>query len=365
MELGFFVFLGVFAVVLFASAVRNTKPRFFSSPNGVSTGLISVIIPFRNEEKNLPQLIQAILAQRKQPHEILFIDDHSEDNGKQLLEKAFKEMNHISSVTLPSNLQGKKQAIHFGVQNSTGDYCLTLDADVQFHPDYFQGFSSSVKSDMLIGPVVMNSASFWSRLFAFEYMLFNAFNFAFSSLYMNTASGANLLFSRKKYLELNTLGDHGFLSSGDDHFLLRDFQKANAHIEISNNLTIAVQTNSVRNWSDYFNQRIRWISKTKSKSNWKEMSIGLMLTLYLIGSYIWAISFLIQHDYSLLFGIIGLRFVIDLFVYSNYASRLGKLSLFIWYPLFFIIYPIVFTFVLIGSVFYKPRWKGRPITRKV
>jgi glycosyltransferase involved in cell wall biosynthesis len=364
MVLGFFVFLGIFSVILFASAVRTRRLHYLSTPNRDSAASISVIIPFRNEKGNLPHLIKSILEQSSYPHQIVFVDDHSDDEGIQLLERAFNGLSHISIFTLPPGYIGKKQAINLGVVHATGNYCLTLDADVIFQRDYFQSLSESVCADMLISPVVMNSTSVWSSLFAFEYMMFNAFNFMFSSLYINSASGANLLFSRKKYLELNTLKSHDFLSSGDDHFLLRDFQNADLNIKVTNEPTIAVQTKSAENWGEYFNQRIRWFSKTKSRSNIKEVTLGFVLTMYLIGSYVVSVYFLFQNEFSLLFGIIGVRFLIDLFVFSFYTSRLVKLNLFIWYPIYFGVYPFIFAFVLLGSLLYSPTWKGRPVIRK-
>ena len=364
MIIAFFIFLGMFAVVLFIGSAKQrygSKAKESIDSNEV---LLSVIIPFRNEEANLPKLIESINKQSFSPHEILFIDDHSEDKGEQLLQKAFSGEKYVSIISLPATVKGKKNAIDIGVRTATGNYCLTLDADVEFSEDYLKSMSKYSNSDMIIAPVIMLSNSLWSHLFAFEYMLFNAFNYTFSSFYINSASGANLFFSREKYLVFNTLSRHESLASGDDHFLLRDFQQNNAKITLSNQLEHAVYSRSTDSWQEYFNQRIRWISKTKIKSNWKERSVGALLMFYLIGSYALAISLLVQEEYNLFFGVLGLRFLIDLFVYSNYTARLGTLKLFILYPVFFALYPILFVSVLIGSLIYQPKWKGRPIVKK-
>ena len=42
---------------------------------------ITVIIPFRNEKNNLEKVIKSLDAQRIKPERILFINDHSEDEG--------------------------------------------------------------------------------------------------------------------------------------------------------------------------------------------------------------------------------------------------------------------------------------------
>lgn len=356
----YFVFLGVFAVLLFISAAKHKKCEEVEQ----ECMLLTVIIPFRNEEANLPCLIKSIQAQAVLPHEILFIDDHSSDKGMELLQSEFLGKTFVSIISLPDSVQGKKGAIDFGVKRATGDFCLTLDADVEFNNHFFESILKRLTADMTIGSVIMTSDSFLSRLFSFEYMLFNAFNFSFSSFFINSASGANLLFSKEKYFAVNSLPQHSVIASGDDYFLLRDFQQHSASIVLNNHADNAVYTKSVGDWKDYFNQRIRWLSKTKTTLNWKELVVGLALVVYLIGSFVLAIYLFYQNNFALFYVLIGVRFLIDLFVFSNYSARLGILKLFLIYPVFFVLYPFMFSAVVFGTFFYRPKWKGRGLIKK-
>ena len=106
----YFTFLGVFAVLLVISAAKHKK---FEEAKQDSK-LLTVIIPFRNEEANLPGLIKSIQAQTVLPYEILFIDDHSLDKGKELLETVFLGKTFVSIISLPDSVEGKKGAIDFG-----------------------------------------------------------------------------------------------------------------------------------------------------------------------------------------------------------------------------------------------------------
>jgi len=360
----FFIVVGLFAFLLIVGSISGRDTQDVIPKTESDKSLVSVLIPFRNEEHNLPQLIDSIRNQLTLPHEILLLDDHSTDNGKQLLEAAFFDDKHIMIHSLPTNVEGKKAAIAAGVSLASGDYCLTLDADVRFSSCFFKDLVDLPKSDMLIRPVVMTSSTFLSGLFAFEYMMFNAFNFTFAPFYVNSASGANLLFSREKYVKFTSLREHQSLASGDDHFLLRDFQKNNAKIALSNQLNSAVYSSSCLSWKDYFNQRIRWLSKTKVKSNWKELFIGALLTFYLIGSFVLAIFLLSEKNGIQFFGVLSVRFLLDLFVFSNFTARLGVVKLFLFYPIFLAFYPILFITVLFGSLFYRPKWKGRALLKK-
>ena len=360
----YFGFLAVFAFALFLGVAIQRFKHFKAQINNNLQPLISVIVPFRNEVDNLPRLIDSLQGQSIFPHEVLFVDDHSTDGGTQLLEDSFKNNQRVRLLTLPRGVEGKKNAIYTGVHVATGQYCLTLDADVYFGTDFMENIEGYTAIDMTIAPVVMCPSKLWSWLFSLEYMMFGAFNYAFSPFYKSSASGANLLFSREKYIAFNSVNTHANIASGDDHFLLRDFQNNAASIDTVVKREAAVYTDSTTNWGTYFSQRIRWLSKSKRKSNWKEFGVGATLLFYLLGTFVLAFYFLVVKEYNFLITLLGIRLLIDFFVFSNFAVSLGVLRLFIVYPFYFIFYPFLFVSVLLGSLFFQPEWKGRPIFKK-
>ena len=52
---------------------------------------LSVIVPFRNEEKMLPMLIDSLKAQSHTSFEVIFINDHSEDESLKVLDQALQD----------------------------------------------------------------------------------------------------------------------------------------------------------------------------------------------------------------------------------------------------------------------------------
>ncbi len=360
---GYFIFLCVFGLVLFTSAAYKHTCSNRSHEPMRNTFSISVIIPFRNEIDNLPHLIECIHQQEEFPLEILFIDDHSSDSGINLLIDTFVNNDRVRVLKLPANLEGKKASVRLGVEQARGSHCLTLDADVHFHSTFFNALNNSRCSDMKISPVIMASETFLGRIFGFEYMFFNALNFSLSGLYVSSASGANLLFNREKYIIWDSSDTHNYLASGDDHFLLRDFQANRASIDVTNSIELAVTTPSVNTWKGYFNQRVRWLSKLKSKSNWKEWILGLVLSLYFIGSFILFVQLSITGNLVGVMTLFGIRLAIDWFAFSNYASRLHLLKMIKVYPIFFVVYPVLFLLVIILSLFHIPKWKGRDVLK--
>jgi 4,4'-diaponeurosporenoate glycosyltransferase len=94
---------------------------------------LSILIPARNEEKNLSQLLPSVARQTLKPHEIIVIDDHSEDATAEVARKA--GCNVIASESLPEGWTGKPWACWQGSQKATGDIFLFLDADTSLEPE--------------------------------------------------------------------------------------------------------------------------------------------------------------------------------------------------------------------------------------
>jgi 4,4'-diaponeurosporenoate glycosyltransferase len=95
-------------------------------------GPISIIIPARNEERNLPTLLRSLVSQELRPHEILVVDDGSSDGTAEVARQLGATV--IVSQPLPVGWRGKPWACHQGAQAATGELLLFLDADTWFEP---------------------------------------------------------------------------------------------------------------------------------------------------------------------------------------------------------------------------------------
>ena len=111
--------------------------RFYKKNNNKNNQKICVVIPARNEEKNLPKTINSIVRQDLNNISILIIDDNSSDKthivASKLLKK--KKINHqvVKGKKLPDGWSGKvwalKQAIDI-LKNKQIEYYLFLDSDI-------------------------------------------------------------------------------------------------------------------------------------------------------------------------------------------------------------------------------------------
>ncbi|HKL21863.1 MAG TPA: glycosyltransferase, partial [Tichowtungia sp.] len=93
---------------------------------------VSVIIPARDEEHNLPVLLDSLNAQSPPPEEIVVVDDGSTDRTAELARAAGARV--IPSAPLPAGWRGKAWACQQGADAATYDTLMFMDADTRFEP---------------------------------------------------------------------------------------------------------------------------------------------------------------------------------------------------------------------------------------
>jgi len=106
--------------------------------------MISVIIPFYNEKDSLVILqnkLKKSLTLLKKEYEIIFVDDGSNDNG---ISRIKADGRLIKTVRLRKRL-GKGNALKVGLENSTGDVVVFMDADLQDDPDDLKKFVKKIE----------------------------------------------------------------------------------------------------------------------------------------------------------------------------------------------------------------------------
>ena len=94
---------------------------------------LSIIIPARNEESNLPTLLRSVASQAVRPGEIIVVNDASTDRTAEVAREHGARV--VSSQPLPDGWRGKTWACHQGAQTASGEWLLFLDADTWFEPN--------------------------------------------------------------------------------------------------------------------------------------------------------------------------------------------------------------------------------------
>ena len=96
---------------------------------------VSILIPVRNEEENIGELVLSLQAQEILVNpEIIFIDDSSTDKTAEKLQHAIAagaKIRVINAPALPKNWLGKPWALQQGYLQASGEIVVTIDADVR------------------------------------------------------------------------------------------------------------------------------------------------------------------------------------------------------------------------------------------
>ncbi len=98
---------------------------------------ISVVVPLYNEAESLPELtdwISRVMESHNFSHEIILVDDGSDDNSWEVIEKLKSENPHINGIKFRRNY-GKSAALNVAFEASHGKVVITMDADLQDSPD--------------------------------------------------------------------------------------------------------------------------------------------------------------------------------------------------------------------------------------
>ena len=173
---------------------------------------ISVIVPVRNEEANIGDCLQSLLAPGQEV-EILVADDGSEDATVAIVQELAREtsnMKLISVPPLPVGWSGKNHALHVAVPHSRGEWLLFTDADTRHAQGALRGlvtWAEKAGLDLVSCSPPQQTETWWekavipqvyqllARLYPFERVNDTADPLA-------AANGQFLLIRREVYLRL-------------------------------------------------------------------------------------------------------------------------------------------------------------------
>jgi cellulose synthase/poly-beta-1,6-N-acetylglucosamine synthase-like glycosyltransferase len=233
---------------------------------------ISVIVPARNEEGRIEELL-ASLQQQSYPRglfEIIIIDDFSEDKTAAAVASFSGSNIHLIRMEdhLPSaDLSSKKQALATGISQARGELIITTDADCVVQKDwllYMASFYENHSYRIFGAPVnFFREQNTLERFQSLDYLGMMALTGA--GIHLNCfrmANGANLAYERSAFREVEGFREIDQLASGDDVLLM---QKINRQFPGSvgylKSRKATVFSHAQPDWPSFRAQRLRWASK--------------------------------------------------------------------------------------------------------
>lgn len=162
----------LFWLISMIHAVLALRRTAYLPDGGAPASLpkISILVPARNESRNLRRSVESLLAQNYPDLEILVVDDHSEDDTYAIAESMARQDPRVKvmrSAALPPDWRGKSWAMHQAAASATGNWLLLTDADVVHHPGILKtalAVAQKEKVDLLSILPHVECISFWERV---------------------------------------------------------------------------------------------------------------------------------------------------------------------------------------------------------
>ena len=107
----------------------------------------SIVVPFFNEQENIPPLylkLTEVMDTVGEPYELIFVDDGSRDNTFRVLQEIFEHDPRVHVVRLRRNF-GQTAALKAGLDFAHGDVIVTMDGDLQHDPEEIPRFLEKIE----------------------------------------------------------------------------------------------------------------------------------------------------------------------------------------------------------------------------
>ena len=179
---------------------------------------VSVIIPCYNHGEFISDAVKSIINQTYQDFEIIIINDGSDDDYTNKILSS--NMNFEKTKIINTSKVGVSKARNIGIQDSKGDYILTLDADDWFENTFIEKAVPILDSDNEIGVVTCGIRYFGKENFTVYPKGGGIKNF----LLINNACG-NSLFRKECWLDVGGYDESFVYGSEDWEFWISVTQK--------------------------------------------------------------------------------------------------------------------------------------------
>lgn len=349
-----------------------TPPSEFT-PEFVATAKVTVIIPARNEQRNIGECLQSLVNQHYPAEllQVIVIDDHSTDGTADIV-TGFKN-DTIQLIALKDHVHQpinsyKKKAIEIGIQHATGDWIITTDADCTAGPNWItalMAFQQHTNAVLIAAPVKLNAKENLLHVFqSLDFMTLQGITGAsISSNLHSMGNGANLCYWRQAFYDVNGFEGIDDLASGDDMLLMHKIAKQfPGRIQYLKSRAAVVTSRPAVSWRAFWQQRVRWASKADKYDDKKVFRILLLvygLNLLLLALFV--LSFFNPDLWLIVILFFISKTLLEYPFVNSVAAFFREKWLMKYFPL---LQPLHIAYTVIAGwlgKFGKYKWKGRSV----
>ena len=362
-----FFLLTYSALIIYYYTAWHSIPIYKRNFSGASVR-ISVIIPARNEEKNIGDLLKALENQTypKEFFEVIVADDHSEDGTAGVVHQfPFVKLLQLKEDNINAY---KKKAIEKAIAIASGEMIVTTDADCLPPANWLSTIASFKKEKnpvFIAAPVLFTADDSMLQQFQLvDFMVLQGITGA--SVYKqfhSMCNGANLAYERNAFYEVNGFSGIDNIASGDDMLLMHKISKKHpGKVEYLKSKEAIVSTATMQTWKEFFNQRIRWASKAKSYDDKKVFTVLLFVYLFnLLLPVLLLAGFWCYHYWLILTGLLAAKTMVEWIFVSSLSRFFDRPVSLLHFVLF---QPLHIAYTLVAGLLGQMgsyEWKGRKV----
>ena len=330
--------------------------------NSVTLPFVSVIIAARNEEKNLPPLINDLIKQEYPlgKFEIIIINDRSNDSTQKILDDISENYSFIKNIEIDEKskeMAPKKHAIDLGIKESKGEIIIATDADCRVGSLWIASMTYNLinKDGIIIGysEIDDKKRTFFERYQKLDFLAIIAANAGAAGWnHYWSGTGQNLAYYKEDYLKIGGFGPVKNKISGDDMYLVQAISKLKkGYVNIDPNSH--VKTKAMNSIKDFVNQRTRWSSNSKSNIKNAPFFFMFLIVSFLENLFI-LLSIILFKKGFVMWGIKAtVDGIIILFGVKLFEKSFDIKTYFFWA----ILQPLYIPFIGTLGLFNKFSWK--------
>lgn len=336
----------------------------------------TIIIPARNEEENLKLYLPSVLQQNypRELFEVIVIDDYSNDATAEVVRQFQDKYANLKLLSLKDILPDvklnsyKKKAIEKAIEQASGDWIVTTDADCLVNKSWLQTFSAFIAENnpvFVAAPVAyFNDYSFLSVFQSLDFISLQGITAAsVNKGFHSMCNGANLAYKKSMFQQVNGFAGIDNIASGDDMLLMHKIYKQDpAGVKFLLSEEAIVRTIAMPDWKSFFNQRIRWASKADSYQDKRIFWVlALVYCLNLVLLIIFFAGFFNPMFFVYWVILLLCKTLVELRFMNGVATFFGEQKLLRWFGL---MQPFHITYTVIAGwlgKFGSYQWKGRKV----
>ncbi|MDZ5473823.1 glycosyltransferase family 2 protein [Bacillus sp. 31A1R] len=251
--------------------------------------LVSVLVPLRDEERNVIGLIQSLKELTYKNVEFILLDDHSMDQTYSKLRVCINNDNRFNIIKgkeLPEGWVGKVFACHQLSKMAKGEYMLFLDADVRVKEDTLEksiNLLKTYRSGLLTGFARFPTDVFLAKLlvpmqhFLVYFHLPNIIANRTKLIPFTAAHGGFMFFDKRVY---EKIGGHSAVKASlvEDVHLAREVKRIGKKVtltNISSHVTCFMYSSNIEVWNGFLKNTFSGVGRSV-------FSIVLMSVFYFI-----------------------------------------------------------------------------------